>query len=210
MMTQENILKFLIDMGVILEGHFVGTSGKHMSKYVNKDMITENPEKLAQLALLLAIKAEKLDVDVVVSPAMGAIILGNYVAHQMKVEKSIFCEKDESAKNGFVFKRGYDKHLKGKKVIVVEDILNTGGSAKQTIETVREYGGEVVALLALVNRQAMTAADFGVETLITLITGKPGEYDLFEENDCPLCNAGIPVNTEVGHGAKFLEKQENS
>lgn len=191
---------------VILEGHFVGTSGKHMAKYIQKDMITENPEDLLSLSIELASKIKHINVDVVVAPAMGAIILGNYVAYEMGVKKSIFCEKDKDAKYGFVFKRGYDKHLKGARVVVVEDILNTGGSAKDTIQTVRLYGGEVVALLALVNRNRMTAKDFTVPELITLTTGKEGEYSIYEPEKCPLCKKNIPINTDVGHGAKFLEK----
>ena len=203
-MKKKNVKKLLAKSGAILEGHFVGTSEKHLDTYINKDQITSNPQNLDKLAKALAKKAKQLDVDVVVAPAMGAIVLGSYVAFYMEVNTSVFCEKDESAKNGFVFKRGYDKLLKGKKVLVVEDILNTGKSSKQTIETVREYGGKVVGLASLVNRGGVTKKDLGVKRLITLLKLDLKAYDA---NNCPLCNSEIPVNTEVGHGTKFLKKK---
>jgi orotate phosphoribosyltransferase len=206
-MNKNQILKELEKYGVILTGHFVGTKGGHMSKYVNKDAITENPKLLNKLANLLAQKANHIKADVVVSPAMGAIILGQSVAYYMNIKKSIFCEKDNSATYGFTFKRGYDKHLKGKKIIVVEDIFNTKGSAKDTIETVKAYGGNVVAIACLLDRNNPNAVELGIEE-IALLTGKPGEYELYSAEDCQLCKAGIPVNTEVGHGAKFLAEQK--
>ena len=207
-MKQKNILKLLSQTGAILTNdHFVGTSGLHFDTYVNKDVITQNPKVLDKLAKTLAKKTKGIEFDVIVAPAMGAIILGSYVAFYTETETSVFCEKDSEAKNGFVFKRGYQHLIKGKKVLVVEDILNTGKSSKQTIDTVEEYGGKVVALAALVNRGGVTKKQLGVKRLITLANINLKTY---KEKECPFCKAGKPVNTEIGHGAKFLEKLKQS
>lgn len=207
---EKNARELLEENGVILDGHFVGTSGKHMSKYVNKDNITRNPELTNKLATMLAQKAGNLGIELAISPTMGAVVFGHVAAYHMDIPISVFCEKDEKAKHGFVFKRGYASELPGKRSAVFEDILNTGGSALDTINAAIENGAKVEVLCAILNRQAMNAEDFGVDKLITLITGKPGEFDLYEADDCPLCKAGVPVNTEVGHGAKFIEEKKNS
>jgi orotate phosphoribosyltransferase len=105
---------------------------------------------------------------------------------------------------GFVFKRGYDKLIKGKNVLVVEDVLTTGGSARRTAEAVRACGGTVVGLGVLNNRAGLTPEQLGVPKLYSV-------FDLTMEScppeECPLCKTNVPINTTVGHGAEFLRQQ---
>jgi len=107
----------------------------------------------------------------------------------------------------FVIKRGYDKLVAGKKVLIVEDVLTTGGSVKKVVEAVRAIGGEVVAVAALCNRGKVTSQMIGdVPELFSLINL---DLQMYDETDCPLCQNNIPVNTNVGKGKEFLAKKQS-
>lgn len=106
----------------------------------------------------------------------------------------------------FVIKRGYDRLITGKKVLIVEDVLTTGGSVKKVVEAVRAIGGEVVAVAALCNRGGVTAeAIGGVPELFSLINLN---LEMFEEAECPLCAQGVAINTNVGKGKEYLAKKQ--
>ncbi len=102
---------------------------------------------------------------------------------------------------GFVLKRGYDKRVSGKKVVIGEDVLNTGGSVASTIEAVRKAGGEVVLVVAICNRGGVTSEQLGVPCLIS---GVQATLQTFPPDECPLCARGIPVDLDHGHGKAFL------
>lgn len=105
----------------------------------------------------------------------------------------------------FVIKRGQDKFVTGKQILVVEDILTTGGSVKKVVAAVRKIGGEVVGVAALCNRGGVTPEQLGdVPKLKALININ---LDAFEESDCPLCKGDIPINVSVGKGAEFLKEK---
>lgn len=108
---------------------------------------------------------------------------------------------------GFVFKRGYDEVVRGKRTLIVEDILNTGGSVAGVVKLVRETGGEVVGVAALCNRGGVTAASLEVPELHVLLSV---QMDRYPEASCPLCAQGRPVNTRVGKGADFLARKAAS
>lgn len=105
----------------------------------------------------------------------------------------------------FTIGRGYDKFISGKNVLVVEDVLTTGSTAKKVVEAVRTAGGNIVGLGVLCNRGGITTRDVGdVPKLVTLVNVK---LDAWDEKDCPLCRQGVPVNTDVGKGREFLARQ---
>jgi orotate phosphoribosyltransferase len=195
---------------VVVDGHFVLKSGRHSSVYVNKDMLYTDSERIALLCMDLGQpfvdrKHPEIQVQVVVGPAIGGVILAHCVAKHLSFDsadtvRSLFADKDGE---GFVIKRGYDKFVTGKRVLVVEDILTTGGSVRGTVEAVRKVGGEVVGVAAICNRGRLTAETLGVPRLRSLV-----EMDLetWAENDCPLCRERIPVNTDVGHGKALLSR----
>jgi orotate phosphoribosyltransferase len=209
----ENIIDILKKVGAIItDSHIVYTSGKHGSVYVNKDALYPHIDEVSKVGLMFAEKNKDLNIDIVVAPALGGIILSQWTAFHLskllgREILSVYTEKDVIGNQ--IFSRGYDKLVKDKNVLVIEDIINTGGSIKKTIESVKAVGGKVVAACAMVNRSP--------ETVTSEFVGAPfswlGEFkaEAFLEDVCPLCKNNIPVNTSVGHGKKYLiEKYGNN
>ena len=105
----------------------------------------------------------------------------------------------------FFFSRGYDKCIAGKNILVVEDVLTTGGSARQVIELVRQHGGNIIGLSALCNRGNVQPEDVGNVTIRTLIKIS---LETYAAESCPFCQQQIPINTELGKGRAFLARRE--
>jgi orotate phosphoribosyltransferase len=198
---------------VLTGGHFVYTSGKHGSAYVNKDAIYPNPDDVSTLCKIIAHEAVRkgMYVDTVVGPETGAIILSQWTAHHLKLVQpggktvhGVYAEKDGK---GFVIKRGYDKFVAGRNVLIVEDILNTGGSVKAVVETVNAIGGNIVGVAALCNRGGVTAESIGIPSDTPLFSLLDVTLDMWEEADCPLCRDGVPINTNVGKGREYLARK---
>jgi len=191
---------------LITDDHLVYTSGKHGSVYINKDALYPHTAMASEVGKMFAEKYKDEDIDVVVAPALGGIILSQWTAHHLSAIKGkevlgIYAEKD--AEKNLVFTRGYDKLVKGKNALVVEDITNTGGSAKKLIKSIKEAGGTVVAACVMVNRDPknVTTETMGAPfDALSVI-----EAAAYEEEDCPLCKDNVPINTEVGHGKKYME-----
>ena len=204
-MNEEGIMMALKAAGAIkTNDHFVYTSGKHGSAYVNKDAIYPDTDRTAKICSEFASAFIKDGVEAVIGPALGGIILSQWTAQtltamlQLRV-LSLYAEKDGDG--GFVIKRGQDKLIQGKRVLVVEDVLTTGGSVKKVIAAVRDCGGDPVGLGVLCNRGGITADDVGVPKLIALTSV---ELQAWEESECPLCKDGVPINQDVGKGREFL------
>lgn len=247
MLSEERTKQIFEEAGaVLLNDHFVYTSGLHGSVYVNKDAVYVNHRHVDELCMGLA---ERFDdaamnqgnyVQVVVVPAIGAVELKNGVAkllsrwgrrdvmsvYAQRGEKTVMTLGEESAdytllypsiegnqslsvsfslgpkdslvvkRPEFVFKRGYDKIVAGKHVLVIEDILTTGGTVREVVKAVHKAGGAVVGVGALVNRGRLTAETLGVPRLEALMTIHP---EVYEPAKCPLCRDGIPYNTQFGH-----------
>jgi orotate phosphoribosyltransferase len=183
---------------IVTASHVVYTSGKHGSAYVNKDAVYPNTARVAELCRYLADAAAPHRPEVVCGPATGGIILAQWTAHHLGVP-AVYAEK--APDGGMVLKRGYDKLVAGKRVLVVEDVLNTGGSIRDTVRAVRAAGGDVVLAAALVNRGGVTAADVEAPALTALLDV---ELDAWDAAACPLCRDRVPVNTDVGKGREFL------
>lgn len=195
---------------VITDGHFVGTSGLHMPTYINKDALYSHPLKSSEIGQLFAKKYAGADIDIVAAPALGGIILSQWTAYHLTKLKGhevqgVYTEKTPDKNQ--VFTRGYDKLVKGKNVLVVEDLTTTGGSVKKVVDSVRAVGGTVVAVCVMVNRdpQTVTADTIGApfDSLDTLVV------PTYKEQDCPLCRDNVPVNTHVGHGRKYLASKQS-
>lgn len=197
------MMKLLEKFGAVLtNGHFVYTSGKHGSAYINKDALYPHTTVISRLCRELAKKFSRSPVEVVVAPVVGGVILSQWVAHhlsRMKKREVLGVYAEKSA-DGFILKRGYDRLVSGKKVLVVEDILNTGGSAKKVVETVRSAGGVVIGVGALVNRGGVIARDLGGVPKVFSLVELP--LEAWEANECPLCVRQLPINTEVGKGKR--------
>ncbi|MEM6414532.1 MAG: orotate phosphoribosyltransferase [Pseudomonadota bacterium] len=162
-MTPDMVLKEFEEAGALLTGHFVLSSGLHSDTYLNKSIVSMYPERTARLCAALANSARQAfgrEIDYVVSPAMGAIIYGYETARHLEVP-FIFVERVDGV---FQFRRGFQLPS-GASVVVVEDIVSTGLSARECLACVSEAGGNVVGLACLIDRSNGRAAEddgFGV------------------------------------------------
>ena len=207
-------MKVLGDVGAIItDSHLVYTSGRHGKAYVNKDALYVHPQSTALLCQEMARQYDAEGVDVVAGPTIGGVILSQWVAYHLNLTRksgealAVYAEEDVQAETKKrIFKRGYDLHLPGKNIVVVEDIVTTGGSAKQVIDAIRALGGNVLGLSVLCNRGGIKPADVGGVPIHALTTVT---LDSWEASDCPLCRDGVPINTAVGKGKDFLAKQKS-
>lgn len=210
-MSQERARKLLAEVGAVLTNdHFVYTSGRHGDTYVNKDAVTLRPDILDEFAANIAQQYARYHrIEAVVSPAVGAIGLGLMVAWHLNrgsIEQPVlFAYTDKvDAEGTLQLGRGFPEAVKGKRVLVVEDLLTTGGSAKKTVEAVEKAGGKVIGVAAVVNRGGVLPHDLGVDSLYTTLKV---ELQSWSEEECPLCKQGVPINTEFGHGKEFLARK---
>lgn len=206
-MDEGDVLKVLQDVGAFRAGHFVFTSGLHASTYINKDAIYPHVSEVSKLCRAMAEKFKDDNIDVVIGPAVGAVILSTWTAHHLGgiTGREIYgVYADKSEEGGFVIRRGYDKLILGKRCLIVEDLTTTGGSIKKVVEAARAAGADVAGAIAIANRGEVTRKDVGdparFESLVTV------HLQQWPQEKCMLCERGIPVNTEVGHGAEFMKK----
>ena len=191
---------------IITQSHIVYASGKHGSEYVNKDAVYPDTQATDELCGLIAEHFKDANVEVVVAPAVGGVILSHEVASQLtKADQKVIGIYADKEGDSLVFKRGYGEFIKERRILVVDDVLTTGGSVAKLVELSRSLGGEVVAVAVLCNRGGVKAEDIGnMPELFALSNVRMADYD---EAECPLCKAGIPINTEVGKGKEYLEKK---
>ncbi len=133
----------------LLEGHFLLSSGKHSDRYIQCAKLIQYPEYCAEVSKIIAekLKEASIDVDLCVGPAMGGVIISYEVAKAIGTN-AIFTERVD---NEMALRRGFEIP-EGAKVIIVEDVITTGKSSFETVEVIRSYGAEVVALTSIVNR----------------------------------------------------------
>jgi len=209
-MLEKETLQVLQHAGAIRTGHFVYTSGEHGDSYVDKDKLSLDPIALSMLAAAIACEVRKSTPDAVVAPALGAIAVGQWIAYHLsalmgRTVRSIIAEKTG---DGFSLRPKDPALVEGRKILVVEDILTTGGSARKVIEAVRSRNGEVIGLACLCNRGGVTAEKLGaIPFLFSLITL---DLQRWEASRCPLCEKGVAISTEAGKGVAFLKKQRPS
>lgn len=218
MNNSEKTLRILEKTGAIVtNSHFVYTSGKHGSVFIRKDKLYPYTQLTSNVCNMIAEATKDWNIEVVVGPSLGGIILSQWTAyHLSKLTKkevlSVFTEKSYDDKEIYdrpqVFKRGYDALVRGKRVLVVEDLTTTGMSVKKVVDRVKEAQGKVIGVYVLLNRnpkgvnKKLMGAPFHSLSVF--------EADAWDEKDCPLCKTNIPINSEVGHGKEFLEKQKKS
>ena len=148
----EKTIELLKKSHALLEGHFILSSGKHSDKYVQCAKLIQNPKYCEEVAKIIAqnLKENDIDVDLCVGPAMGGIIIAYEVARALGVD-AIFIEREN---NEMTLRRGFEIK-EGQKVIIVEDVITTGKSSFETVDVIREHGGEVVGLTSIVNRSGL-------------------------------------------------------
>lgn len=194
---------------VITDSHIVYTSGRHGSIYINKDALYPHTAYSSRVGELFAQKFKDLEIDVVAAPALGGIILSQWTAYHLSKAKKkevlgVYTEKTPDKNQ--IFTRGYDALVRGKNILVIEDLTTTGGSVKKVIDSVREAEGNVVAACVMVNRdpENVTSETIGAPFSSLAVL----KAQSFAEEECPLCKKNTPINTKVGHGKKYLEAKK--
>lgn len=169
--------------GALLEGHFLYTSGRHGSRFLQAARVLQYPERTERLCKALAAPFAGAGVQMVVGPATGGIILSYETARHLRC-RAAFTEKDGDG-DGMALKRGFALSP-GARVLVVEDVVTTGGSVLQTVDHLRGRGAEVVGVAVLIDRSGGSAPDFGCvyQPLATLA------LESWPPEECPLCEAG--------------------
>lgn len=152
-MNKDEVLAEFKDAKAILNGHFKLSSGKHSDTYLQCARVLMNPARAEKLCKALAdkVRAEIGEVDLVVGPAMGGVIVAYEVARQLGVEE-IFCERVDGE---FTFRRGFEVP-QGAKILIVEDVVTTAKSSFETIECIKKWGGNPVGEACLVDRSSAT------------------------------------------------------
>ena len=184
-LTDYDILQALKDADAIRTGHFALTSGRHSDTYVQCARILEDPAlttKLAQTAV--ARLPEGLGIDIVAAPAVGGLIIGFAVAQALGV-KFIFSEREQGK---MVLRRAFEVPAKAR-VLVVEDVVTTGGSVAEVIELVRASGGEVVGVVSLIDRGGAKRFDVPFWPLLRL------EVESWAPESCGLCAQEVPIHS---------------
>ncbi|MDE6884453.1 MAG: orotate phosphoribosyltransferase [Clostridia bacterium] len=192
-MTQQQALDCYKKTGAILKGHFKLTSGRHSDTYMQSAKLFIDTKQSEIVCKALAEKLAGEKIDLVVSPAIGGILMGYEVARQLGVP-NIFAERENGE---MTLRRGFSIE-KGTKVVVVEDVVTTGGSVKEVVKLVQGLGAEVVAVASLVDRSNCNV-DFGVK-YVNLISMEVVSYDA---DECPLCKEGKIELTKPGSRAVF-------
>jgi len=204
-----DVLTILKKVGAVLtDDHFVYTSGKHGSVYVNKDALYPLVHHVSEVGKLFAQKYRNKHIDVVVGPALGGIILSQWTSYHLsrmmrRPVLGVYTEK--TPEKNQIFTRGYDSFVKGKRVLIVEDVTTTGGSVKKVVHAVRAAGGNIIAVCTMVNRDPKLVNSKTIGAPFSCLWVLKAEAHT--EDSCPLCKKGVPINITVGHGKKFLRER---
>ena len=181
--TADAVLDLFRRAGALLEGHFRLTSGLHSPGYLQCALVLQHPREAERCGALLAERVQTLGVETVLSPALGGIVIGQEVGRALGV-RAIFAERQDGT---LTLRRGFSI-APGEKVFVVEDVVTTGGSTRETIELARAAGAVVVGAGAIIDRSGGNQGldvPFHALATVSLPTYQPGS--------CPLCAAGSPA-----------------
>lgn len=181
-MKKEEILEIFQASDALLEGHFLLTSGKHSNRYIQCAQVLKDPKATEKLAAALS-KKLKDNYDLVIGPAMGGVIVAYEMGRQLGVN-ALFTEREEGQ---MTLRRGFEIP-EGSRVLVVEDVITTGGSVKEVVELVENAGGIVADVAVLVDRSGgKHVLDSAPVSLIEL------EVETYAPEACPLCKDSKPV-----------------
>ncbi|MDX8402241.1 MAG: orotate phosphoribosyltransferase [Mariprofundaceae bacterium] len=181
-MTEQEILTMYEDAGALLNGHFVLSSGRHSQRYLQSALVLMHPAHATALAAELVSRIDPAEIDMVVSPAIGGLVIGQEVARQIN-RPFIFTERKDGEMQ---LRRGF-RIPEGARLLVVEDVITTGGSVRECMAVVREHGGVPVKVLAVVDRDPDAEGRFDVPHATALQL----RVETWPAETCPLCREGV-------------------
>lgn len=183
MLKEEEIRSILEETGAMLEGHFLLTSGRHSDRYFQCAKVLQYPNHCEKLCRELAERFKDEKIDTVIGPALGGILVSYEVARALGV-RNLFAERENGV---MTLRRGFTISP-NERILVVEDVVTTGGSVKEVIDVVRGLGGNVVGVGVMVDRSNGTA-NLGVRMEALFTTAAVS----FSPDECPLCQKGTPA-----------------
>jgi len=182
-LNKEEILSIFKETGALLEGHFLLTSGLHSPQYFQCALVLQDPALAQKLCWEIAYQFMEEKIDVVIGPAIGGIVIAQEIARLVSA-RAIFAERED---NQMTLRRGFEIKP-GERVLVVEDVVTTGGSIKEVIELVKSSGGDLRGVGFLVDRsQGKINFEVPKHALIEI------DVITYVPESCPLCKQGIPL-----------------
>jgi orotate phosphoribosyltransferase len=179
-----DVLALLHKTGALLQGHFRLSSGLHSPNYVQCALLLQSPRNAKALGEALASKIKSIRAQKIVAPALGGVIIGYTVAEALG-KPMVFTERKDGE---MTLRRGF-KISEGERVVIVEDVVTTGKSTKETARVVKEHGGLVFGFASILNRSGKdNPFDTSYESLLKL------DLETYEESKCPLCASGMQID----------------
>lgn len=208
-MTSAEALKALREKGCVYlpeDGyHFKGISGRHLAGYCNIDPAMPHVQLISRMTEALVVPFVDDDVEVVFAPAVGAIPMAHWGSHHLsqRTKKDVSgIWADKVKPRGFQIDRaGFGEVLRGKRVLILEDMINQMFSVRELVRLVKEYGGTAVGVGSIASNRNVTAEGIGVPKLVSL--AEVG-YDAWDEGACDLCEKRVPMVVDIGHGDEFV------
>lgn len=192
-MTEQEIMDIFVKTGAIMEGHFLLTSGRHSNRYVEKFNVLQQPKYTEALCQELAKLFADEKIETVVGPMTGGILLAHETGKALGT-RAIFTERVDGK---MTFRRGFELH-EGERVLIVEDIVTTGGSIREVVDVVKAAGGVPVGIGMLVDRTGgkVSFGEVPYKALLHL------NVESFTADECPLCKENIPMTKRGSTGKK--------
>jgi orotate phosphoribosyltransferase len=182
-MTDTEVLNVFRQAGALLEGHFRLSSGLHSDRYLQSALVLQYPEFAEQLGRALAHQTAHLQATAVLSPALGGIVIGQEVGRALQI-RALFAERQDGA---LTLRRGFTLEH-GDRVLVVEDVITTGGSTRETIAVAEAAGARVVGAAAIIDRGSdASRLNVPLQSLVKM------DVPVYSPESCPLCAKGSPV-----------------
>ena len=194
-LTPDDVRQIFIEAAALLEGHFLLASGRHSPQFLDKFRVYEHPRLTERLCEGIVERVDR-PVDAVVGPAIGGIILAHEVARQLDA-RALYAERDEN-RSGRSFRRGQVLH-RGERVLLIDDILSTGGSMRETLDPVRAAGATPVMAAVLVGRGGERELDFPFAALWTT------QIPTYEPETCVLCGRGVALTKPGSNGTVLAQ-----
>jgi orotate phosphoribosyltransferase len=182
MTTSDALLDLFRKSGALLDGHFRLTSGLHSTGYLQCALVLQHPAHAEALGRAIGEQVADLKATVVLSPALGGIVIGHEVARALGV-RAVFAERQDGA---LMLRRGFII-AEADRVLVVEDVITTGGSTRETMQVAAAAGGRVVGAASIVDRGGSASFDVAFRSLVSIT------LPTYEPERCPLCAQGLPV-----------------